>query len=194
MADKSQATRKRLEKELESVQDTLDVKVECVDGDLFHWKGTIKGPDDSPYEGGKFVIDIRVPPEYPYTAPKMRFDTKIWHPNISSQTGFVCLDILKDQWSPALNLRTALLSVQALLLAPEPDDPQDNEVAQMYKNDQPLFNKTAKYWCETFASAQSLENKIKGITDMGFTVQQAKAALDRHNNDETMAVTSLLGG
>lgn len=52
------------------------------------------------------------------------------HPNISSQSGAICLDILKDQWSPALTLKTALLSVQALLSTPEPDDPQDAVVAQ----------------------------------------------------------------
>ena len=54
----------------------------------------------------------------------MRFDTKIWHPNISSVTGAICLDILKDQWAAAMTLRTVLLSIQALLAAPEPDDPQ----------------------------------------------------------------------
>ena len=63
----------------------------------------------------------------------MKFDTKIWHPNISSQTGAICLDILKDQWSPALTIRTALLSLQALLCVPEPNDPQDAVVAGEYK-------------------------------------------------------------
>jgi len=53
----------------------------------------------------------------------MKFDTKIWHPNISSQTGAICLDILKNEWSPALSIRTALLSLQALLCAPEPGTP-----------------------------------------------------------------------
>ena len=54
----------------------------------------------------------------------MRFETKVWHPNISSENGAICLDILKNEWSPALTIRTALISLQALLSAPEPDDPQ----------------------------------------------------------------------
>ncbi len=85
---------------------------------------------DTPYEGGIFHVDIHIPPDYPFKPPKMKFDTKIWHPNISSQTGAICLDILKNEWTPALTIRTALISLQALLCAPEPDDPQDAEVAR----------------------------------------------------------------
>ena len=58
---------------------------------------------------------------------------QIWHPNISSVTGAICLDILKDQWAAAMTLRTVLLSLQALLAAPEPDDPQDAVVARQYQ-------------------------------------------------------------
>jgi ubiquitin-conjugating enzyme (huntingtin interacting protein 2) len=97
---------------------------------LAHLVGTIPGPIGTPYEGGTFKIDITLPDGYPFEPPKMQFATKVWHPNISSQSGAICLDILKDQWSPALTLKTALLSVQALLSAPEPDDPQDAVVAQ----------------------------------------------------------------
>ncbi|KAM7274076.1 hypothetical protein ACFE04_028740 [Oxalis oulophora] len=87
--------------------------------------GSIPGPIGTPYEGGTFQIDITLPDGYPFEPPKMHFTTKVWHPNISSQSGAICLDILKDQWSPALTLKTALLSIQALLSAPQPDDPQD---------------------------------------------------------------------
>ena len=62
--------------------------------------------------------------------------SQVWHPNISSATGAICLDILKDQWSPALTLKTVMLSVQALLSSPEPGDPQDAVVAKQYLSDQ----------------------------------------------------------
>ena len=121
-----------------------NIKVCLCGNDFRHWKGYINGPEDTVYQGGLYQIDIALPPEYPYKPPKMRFETKIWHPNISSQTGAICLDILKDEWSPALTIRTALLSLQALLCAPEPNDPQDAVVATEYKGDKKQFEKNAK--------------------------------------------------
>ena len=130
-----------------TVAEQADVQAGC----MAHWSGTIKGPVSSPYEGGTFSIDIVLPKEYPFVPPKMKFSTKIWHPNISSQCGAICLDILKNEWSPALTVRTALISLQALMSAPEPDDPQDAVVAKQYKENQTDFVATAKYWTEIYA-------------------------------------------
>lgn len=82
----------------------------------------------------------------------MKYDTKIWHPNISSESGAICLDILKNEWSPALTIRTALISLQALMSAPEPDDPQDAVVAKQYKEDQKAFAAQARFWTDTYAT------------------------------------------
>ena len=106
------------------------VQLTIVKDDLTELSGTIKGPPDTPYEGGTFSVEIKIPDTYPFNPPKVRFITKIWHPNVSSVTGAICLDILKDQWAAAMTLRTVLLSLQALLAAPEPDDPQDAVVAR----------------------------------------------------------------
>ncbi len=114
---------KRIQKEYQNLttQDSQDdIKVKLVNQDYRRWKAYIKGPDNSCYENGVFEIDIVIPPDYPYKPPKMQFATKIWHPNVSSQTGMICLDILKDEWSPALSIRTSLLSIQALMCSAEP--------------------------------------------------------------------------
>jgi len=122
----------------------------------------------------------------------MKFDTKIWHPNISSQTGAICLDILKNEWSPALSIRTALLSLQALMCEPVPDDPQDAVVAQEYKNDGKKYEVTAKKWTADFADWSKNEAKIKSIVDMGFDNKKAKESLIRANWDENQALQYLL--
>ena len=85
----------------------------------------------------------------------MKFETKIWHPNISSVTGAICLDILKNEWTPALTIRTALISLQALLCAPEPKDPQDAEVAKQYLTNKKLYEQTARYAGSLYKSIEN---------------------------------------
>jgi ubiquitin-conjugating enzyme (huntingtin interacting protein 2) len=189
---------KRLEKELADIKNMKDAlfTADAVNGDLTCWKATMTGPKDTPYEGGTFFLDISIGTDYPYSPPKIKFSTKIWHPNISSQTGAICLDVLGKEWSPALTIRTALLSIQALLSLPEPDDPQDAEVATMYKQNRPMFIQTAKYWTSTFAQEtgdKTQEDSINRIVEMGFGAAQARAALEKYDWDETRALNSLLG-
>ena len=169
------------------------MNVDTVCDDIFHWKSTIAGASDTSYDGGKFTIDIKIPNNYPYHPPTMKFDTKIWHPNISSQTGAICLDILKNEWSPAQSIRTALLSIQAQMCMPEPSDPQDAVVAKQYLEQRALFETTAKEWTEKYANPNAVQQgKIKIQTDMGFDEPTARAALEKANWDETAAVNSQL--
>src|SRR5437660_406756 len=58
---------------------------------------------DSPYASGVFFLAIHFPTDYPFKPPKVNFTTRIYHPNINSN-GSICLDILRDQWSPALTI------------------------------------------------------------------------------------------
>lgn len=118
---------------------------EPVGSDLFHWKGQIKGPGDSPYEGGSFDLTIRFPIDYPFKPPKVAFITRIYHPNIAPNGG-ICLDILKQQWSPALTISKVLLSICSLLTDPNPKDPLVPEIARIFEKDRAKYDKTAREW------------------------------------------------
>lgn len=117
---------------------------------LFNWEAKIYGPEDSPYEGGTFYLDIHFPKDYPFKPPKVNFTTRIYHPNINSNGG-ICLDILKDQWSPALTISKILLSICSLLTDANPDDPLVPEIALVFKRDHPQFLEKAKEWTNQYA-------------------------------------------
>ena len=121
------------------------------EADQFHWQATIMGPEDSPYAGGIFFLNIHFPPDYPFKPPKVSFTTKIYHPNINSN-GSICLDILKDQWSPALTISKVLLSISSLLTDPNPDDPLVPEIANLYKNNRDQYSTTAREWTNRYAT------------------------------------------
>ncbi|KAI6672423.1 hypothetical protein NL676_000329 [Syzygium grande] len=143
---------KRILKELKDLQ--KDPPTSCSAGpvaeDMFHWQATIMGPPDSPYAGGVFLVTIHFPPDYPFKPPKVAFRTKVFHPNINSN-GSICLDILKEQWSPALTISKVLLSICSLLTDPNPDDPLVPEIAHMYKTDRNKYETTARSWTQKYA-------------------------------------------
>jgi ubiquitin-conjugating enzyme (huntingtin interacting protein 2) len=182
---------------------TSNVQIELVDNSPFHLKGTFQGPEDTPYEGGRFDVvslvrsrppcypiaatkminlfnlmaihprrlhspsnekqqDIVIPEAYPFQPVKMKFITKVYHPNVSSASGAICLDILKDAWSPVLTLKSTLISLQSLLCSPEPNDPQDAEVAKHYMTSKQSFNDTARYWTQIYAGGSEVSGVMKG--------------------------------
>ena len=144
---------KRITKELKELTD--DPLVVCTAGpvgdNLFEWQATIAGPEASPYEGGVFFVTILFPPDYPFRPPKLRFVTKIYHCNISGE-GDICLDILKDQWSPALTISKVLLSLCSLLTDPNPDDPLVPTIANLLKDDRVSHDTNARIWTELYAA------------------------------------------
>ena len=144
---------KRIQKEL--IDLGKDPPANCSAGpidekDQYHWQATIMGPDDSPYAGGVFFLNIHFPTDYPFKPAKINFNTRIYHPNINSN-GSICLDILKEQWSPALTISKVLLSISSLLTDPNPDDPLVPEIAQIYKTDKPKYEATAREWTRKYA-------------------------------------------
>mmetsp|Transcript_25342 Transcript_25342/g.22378 ORF Transcript_25342/g.22378 Transcript_25342/m.22378 type:complete len:150 (-) Transcript_25342:270-719(-) len=126
------------------------IETQVDDKNYRHFYVKIYGPGNTPYEGGIFNAELLLPDEYPMSPPKVIFCTKIYHPNIDN-LGRICLDILKDKWSPALQIRSVLLSIQALLSSPNPDDPLNNEAANLWKTNESAAIKKAKEYTQNYA-------------------------------------------
>jgi len=133
-----------------SANDIPNINAKPISDDNIKWTGSIIGPVDTPYAGGIFNLDITLPSDYPYKPPIIKMKTKIYHPNINEE-GTICLDILKEQWSPALTLTKVLLSISSLLAEPNPNDPLAPDVARIYLNDFKAFTKKARDFTEKYA-------------------------------------------
>ncbi|XP_070186141.1 ubiquitin-conjugating enzyme E2-24 kDa-like [Littorina saxatilis] len=144
---------RRLQRELAEI--TLEPPPNCSAGpkgdNLYEWVSTILGPKGSVYEGGVFFLDIHFSPDYPFKPPKVVFRTRIYHCNINSQ-GVICLDILKDNWSPALTISKVLLSVCSLLTDCNPLDPLVGSIAQQYTTNREEHDRIARQWTKRYAT------------------------------------------
>tara|TARA_Y100000389_G_C17272632_1_gene418816 strand:- start:115 stop:561 length:447 start_codon:yes stop_codon:yes gene_type:complete len=145
---------KRIVKELKEFE--RDPPIGCSGGlvnknEVYKWHATIIGPTESPYSGGIFKLSIDIPENYPFKPPKIKFMTPIMHPNINSQ-GSICLDILSKNWSPVLTVSKMLLSISSLLTDPNPDDPLDKTVADLYLKNREKFNKLARNHTLSYAN------------------------------------------
>ena len=146
---------KRIQKELENFNN--DPPTNCSAGpegdDIFSWTATLMGPTGTPYYGGIFYLNIKFPSNYPFKPPKVSFVTKIYHPNINGSGG-ICLDILKENWSPALTISKVLISICSLLDDPNPDDPLVLDIAKQYINNCEAYKITATDWTQCYAMGE----------------------------------------
>lgn len=147
---------KRIQKELRDMQINEEIVTGISAGpiemsDIYHWEATIIGPKDTPYENGIFKLDIQIPKDYPFKPPKVLFKTRIYHCNIS-KSGTICLDILNDQWTPALNIKNMLLSVSSLLNEPNPKDPLVPEIANLLSLDKLTHDEKARNYTLKYAN------------------------------------------
>jgi ubiquitin-conjugating enzyme E2 D/E len=121
------------------------------DSDLFLWQATIFGAKDGPYEGGIFKLAVKFSNDYPFKAPRCQFLTPIYHPNVDER-GAICLDILKENWSPALTVTKLLLSICSLMEDPNPDDPLRVDAADLFLKNKEDYIAKAKQHTLLYAS------------------------------------------
>eukprot|EP01062_Namystynia_karyoxenos_P081333 TRINITY_DN8918_c0_g1_i1.p2 TRINITY_DN8918_c0_g1~~TRINITY_DN8918_c0_g1_i1.p2 ORF type:complete len:210 (+),score=41.67 TRINITY_DN8918_c0_g1_i1:109-738(+) len=137
---------KRLQRELQQINGGgVEGCIVEVVGDIkdMHWQAVMSGPDDSPYQGGVWALDIRFPTAYPMKPPEVRFATPIYHPNVYN-SGEICLDILKEAWAPSLSVTTVLLSIRSLLADPNPLDAANGKAGMELKDAPHIFFQEAR--------------------------------------------------
>jgi ubiquitin-protein ligase/Mg-chelatase subunit ChlD len=115
----------------------------------FGWKAVMTGLP-YPYDGGIWVLTIDFPQDYPFKPPRIKFSTPVYHCNINND-GNICLDLLKDRWSPAITISAAMRSIKELLFECNPDDPLDTFKAQLYRDNKGAYQRAAKEHTERFA-------------------------------------------
>jgi len=116
------------------------------DKDIFHWEAVITGPEETDYKDGVFLLDIVIPKEYPYKPPKCTFKTKIWHPNIDPDTGYICITTLKQKhWKPSMNISEVLYTIMLLFYKPNFDDPWNGAAKRESKNPNAYKEKIRKW-------------------------------------------------
>lgn len=147
----------------------------------------IDGPMTTPYEGGVFQLELFLTDDYPLKPPKVRFLTKIYHPNID-KLGRICLDTLKDGWSPAIQIKSLLISIQGLLSQPNPDDPLANDVAEHWKRDEKGAMQEAKVWTQHHATKEGNEKigkDIPAVSDSESSEDEPEQEEDREYSDSS---------
>ncbi len=120
------------------------------ENNIYDWDGALIGETGTLYEGGLFKLKITFPTNYPFSSPKIKFITNIYHPNIH-ENGEICLDILKYHWSPSYSITQVLSSVLTLLSEPNPDDPLNPDAAKLYKNNYEMYSIMVKDYVITYA-------------------------------------------
>ena len=117
--------------------------------DIYTWQVSLDGPPSTPYAGGKFLLKIKFPAQYPFKPPTIVFETKIFHPSVKD--GEICNAVIADGWGPTLNVRHCMTTIYGMLQAPDSDHPLDEEVAQMLRDKPKEFEKQAKKYTKKYA-------------------------------------------
>mmetsp|Transcript_22936 Transcript_22936/g.64410 ORF Transcript_22936/g.64410 Transcript_22936/m.64410 type:complete len:204 (+) Transcript_22936:108-719(+) len=134
--------RRRLIRDLKKLQTDppQGISASPVKDDIMSWTAVMFGPDDTPWEGGTFQLEVRFTEEFPTKAPHVKFISKMFHPNIYNN-GEICLDILQNQWSPIYDISAILTSIQSLLTDPNPNSPANNEAAKLWSENRREYNR-----------------------------------------------------
>jgi len=132
--------------------------------ELYLWQVLLEGPDNTPYQGGVFVLYVNFPPKYPDVPPEVRFLTKIYHCNINN-SGRICHSVFDRDYVSTLKVSFILQCVFGLLLFPAPEDPLDSVLASEFLQTPETYNANARACTKKHAkkfTLRQLKQKMLG--------------------------------
>ncbi|CAF0810278.1 unnamed protein product [Adineta steineri] len=182
------ATRKLIREREDFEQNAPDyIYAEPMKNNIFHWRATVLGPSDTPFEGGIFILDIICSDEYPFKPPKCTIKTNMFHPNISS-IGKIYIRILEDDWRAVLTIENILLSILSILDTPVMDNPINHEAARYFRENRREYNSIVREYTLKYANEFPIlnENEQNPPSDPDIVHTEVNHALfcDIHNEDE----------
>jgi len=137
------AAQLRVQKDLSELSLPSTMKTEFPDpDDTLNFTLTIE-PDEGMYKGGRFHFTFAIAQGFPHEAPKVKCTQKIYHPNIDLE-GNVCLNILREDWKPVLNLQAVIIGLQFLFLEPNASDPLNKEAAEDLRSNREGFKRNVR--------------------------------------------------
>mmetsp|Transcript_21752 Transcript_21752/g.49506 ORF Transcript_21752/g.49506 Transcript_21752/m.49506 type:complete len:176 (-) Transcript_21752:85-612(-) len=169
--------RRRLIRDLKKLQHDppQGVSASPMKDDIMCWQAVMFGPDDTPWEGGTFQLEVTFTEEFPTKPPHVKFITKMFHPNIYNN-GEICLDILQNQWSPIYDISAILTSIQSLLTDPNPNSPANSEAARLWSDNRREYNRrVSEIVEESWAAADALDDGDVSIGSAGASVGMEEA-------------------
>jgi len=127
--------------------------VQLINDNMQEFYIKLKGPKDTPYEGGFWRLHVELPDNYPYKSPSIGFVNKIFHPNIDVASGSICLDVINSTWSPLYDLINIVeWMIPGLLKEPNGSDPLNNEAATLQLRDKQLYEEKIKEYIDKYAT------------------------------------------
>jgi len=128
--------RNRILKEAQNVQKQKDSSIFLYmnQNNVLQWEGYLSGPEDSPFQDSYFKISINLTSQYPIKPPAIRFCTRIFHPNIHWETGEICIEVLKEQWTPLWTIESVCRAILFLMANPNAESPLNCDAGNMIRN------------------------------------------------------------
>ena len=127
--------------------------------DIYNWKCTLSGPNDSPYRGGLFKLFIKFDKNFPIVGPVVIFDTPIYHMNINpiqgeKPLGYCCISTV-NFWTPDTSIEDLLVSVFALFYAANPESAYGLDIREEFETNKQLYDKKVAYFTKKYAVPES---------------------------------------